>query len=321
MEATHLKILLKTRIQLIVGRQSMNIEFKEIGLEDRELFISYLKDENYSISDISFGNLYMWRRARKITYSVVAGNLLIQTTYEGQPPFYFFPIGKGDKLESIKLLFYYCQEHNHVLDFHSLELKNLDFLTRYFKLTSVLNRDRSDYVYSIPELIELSGRKYHGKKNHLNRFLQTYPDFKYSPIDINNAQVIKNTYEGWYGKLEDLKPGIAHEFVGICDVLDHWSALGLIGGVVSVGEKIIGFSFGELINENMAIIHVEKADSTVSGSYQIINQQLLKNGFNQQQYANREEDLGIEGLRKAKLSYKPVFLVDKYEAKILEPIS
>ncbi len=293
------------------------ITFKDITLKDKQIFETYLSQDQYQISDINFGNLYLWHKARKISYAILSDCLIIQTTYENKNPFYFFPIGKGDKLGAIKSLFTYAQTRGEVLEFHSLELENLDFLKAHFQLESFLNRDRSDYVYNISELINLSGRKYHKKKNHLNKFLQTYPHFSYEEITAQNANELNQTYQQWFEATPDPSDGLKNEFIGIQNALNHWNELDFIGGIVRIDGKIIAFSFGEVINEKMVVIHIEKADSSIHGAYQIINQQLLKNSFSKYEYANREEDLGIEGLRKAKMSYNPAFLVDKYEAKVL----
>ncbi len=297
------------------------MDFKEITLSDRDLIQSFLNVQDYQISDISFGNLFLWKSARKIAYTILQGCLVIQTTYANQMPFYFFPIGGGDKLGALHELLAYCRQHDQILEFHSLQKDWLEFLQAHFKLESFLNRDRSDYIYHIPELIALSGRKYHKKKNHLNKFLQTHPDFSYEAISAQNAMEVSESYQIWFEKAQDHSKGLQDERIGIKEVLKHWDCLHLKGGAVRVEGRIAGFSFGEEISKDMAVIHIEKADAEIPGAYQIINQQFLKNTFCHLLYANREEDLGIEGLRQAKMSYNPAFLVKKYEAKILEVLN
>lgn len=97
-------------------------------------------------------------------------------------------------------------------------------------------------------------------------------------------------------------------------MLENYESLDLKGGLIRVNGEIASFSFGEVLNEETALIHIEKARADIAGAYQIINQQLLLNEFSHLTYANREEDLGLEGLRRSKMSYNPVFLIDKYEA-------
>lgn len=289
------------------------LEFKEVELEDRGIIQKYLAQERFFISDVSFVNLFLWRKARKIAYAVVCDCLLIQTTYAGEKPFYFFPIGAGDKRRVVELLL----EQDSALEFHSLELVSVEFLREHFAgvFDFELNRDRSDYVYDVQELISLSGRKYHKKKNHLNKFLQTYPQFVFERISVENSAEVLGVWGEWFGMIESPSVGLVNENLGIVEVLGAWGELPIEGGLVRVDGRIVAFSFGEVMSEQMAVIHIEKADSSVAGAYQIINQQLLANVFSHVKYANREEDLGIEGLRRAKMSYNPVFLVEKYEAR------
>ncbi|MDO7252621.1 DUF2156 domain-containing protein [Helicobacter cappadocius] len=295
------------------------IEYKKISLEDKALFDSYLSKDFFYLSDISFGNLYIWHKAREISFSIIGKCLVIRTCYVGEKPFYFYPIAgdEKDKIECIKELIKDCEERGEKLEFHSLESMSLQVLQKYFdgQFTFKSNRDRSDYIYSIKELIELSGRKYHKKKNHLNQFLQNYPDFTYQSIDATNKNKVLSVWKKWFSQLQgEVSQGLKNENIGIINALSDYELLGLKGGFVSVGSDIVAFSFGEVINSEMVVIHIEKADSDYHGAYQIINQQLLLNEFNSFVYANREEDLGIEGLRRAKMSYNPVFLVEKFEA-------
>lgn len=289
------------------------LELKEVELEDRGIIQQYLAQERFFISDVSFVNLFLWRKARKIAYAVVCDCLLIQTTYAGENPFYFFPIGAGDKKRVVELLL----EQDSALEFHSLELVWVEFLREHFAgvFDFELNRDRSDYVYDVQELISLSGRKYHKKKNHLNKFLQTYPQFVFERISVENSAEVLGVWGEWFGMIEAPSVGLVNENLGIVEVLGAWGELLIEGGLVRVDGRIVAFSFGEVMSSEMAVIHIEKADSSVAGAYQIINQQLLANVFSHVKYANREEDLGIEGLRRAKMSYNPVFLVEKYEAR------
>ncbi|PAF46833.1 hypothetical protein BKH46_06360 [Helicobacter sp. 12S02634-8] len=297
------------------------ITYKQLSLEDKPLIESYLCQDFFYLSDVSFGNLYIWHTSRNISFCIVAGFLVIRTQYPQGKPFYFYPIGTGDKTQCVLALIEDSKARGERLEFRSLEARSVQELTLHFPdlFTFTPNRDRSDYVYSIKELIELSGRKYHKKKNHLNQFLQTYPDYSYTSIDPSNAPRVLQTWEEWYAlNQEGASEGLKNENLGIINALKNYHVLGLKGGFISVGGVIVAFSFGEAINQEMAVIHIEKANPQYHGAYQIINQQLLAHEFSEYLYANREEDLGIEGLRRAKMSYNPVFLVEKFEAVCLQ---
>lgn len=293
-----------------------NIIFQEISLNDKNLIDRYLKQENFMISDISFGNLFIWRLARKIKLCIISDCLIIETTYENQSPFCFFPIGLGDKKSALKTLNDYYKNKGQKLIFHSLEKKNIELLKEVFgdEISPILNRDRSDYIYRTKDLIELVGRKYHKKKNHLNRFLEEYKGFTFELIGENNLTELLKTWKKW-GKAGDDK-GLQNESKGIISVFKNYMNLGLLGGFLRYNGEIIAFSFGEIISKNLCIIHIEKADIKYKGVYQAINQQILLHCFKDITYVNREEDLGIEGLRKAKMSYNPEIILEKYEVTI-----
>ncbi|WP_104761360.1 DUF2156 domain-containing protein [Helicobacter cetorum] len=285
--------------------------FEKITLEHKDLFSRFLNAQKIVVSDVSFVNCFLWQHARLIKVAVIKDCLVIQTTYKNQKPFYFYPIGKNVN-ECIKELL--KLEKN--LEFHSLSLEQMESLKENFVgvFEFVYNRDRSDYVYSIEELIALKGKKYHKKKNHLNQFLKNYPDFVYEKISSKNKKEVLEISKEWFLKSATNDLGLINENKGIMSVLENYESLDLKGGLVRVDKEIVAFSFGEILNENTALIHIEKARLDIVGAYQIINQQLLLNEFSHLTYANREEDLGLEGLRRAKMSYNPVFFTDKYEA-------
>lgn len=292
--------------------QHVKIDFKEIELDDRELILSYLKQDSFMISDISFGNLFIWRLARKIEFAIIHECLVIKTTYTDKNPFFFFPIGAGNKHSCLEAISEYCGYLRIPLEFHSLEEKNIFIFREIFgNVEPVINRDRSDYIYLTKNLIELSGRKYHRKKNHLNRFFEEYRGFSFEEIDSHNLKELQDTWCLW--SQEQTDSSLIAESKGIVSVLQNYCALGFRGGLLRFDSKIIAFSFGEVTSSELCVIHIEKADIAYRGAYQAINHQLLFHCFNNIKYVNREEDLGIEGLRKAKMSYNPHIILDKYE--------
>lgn len=293
-----------------------NITFREISLNDKKLIDSYLHQEKFMISDISFGNLFIWHLARRIAFCVINDCLIIETTYENQPPFCFFPIGAGDKKTTLKTMYSYYKDRGQELILHSIEKHNIETLKEVFgnKILPTLNRNRSDYIYKTNDLIKLAGRKYHKKKNHLNRFFEEYKGFKFELIGESNLNELIKTWEKWDKAGSD--KGLQNESKGIINVFKNYTYLGLIGGLLRFNENIIAFSFGEIVSKDICIIHIEKADIQYHGAYQAINQQLLEHCFSDIIYVNREEDLGIDGLRKAKMSYNPEMILEKYEVII-----
>ena len=291
------------------------LNFTPITLESKSVIMPFLAQEDFMISDISFGNLYIWSCAREISYAIAHDTLIIQTKYEGNTPYFFYPIDAGDKIAALKAIESYTKASGVPLHFESLESKNAEAVKSTFPHLSIIAReDRFDYVYNVAELIALSGRKFHKKKNHLNQFLQSYESWRYEPISRRNVPEIIERANAWLAAHPAPTQALKLENIGIQNALNAFDALDLRGGVVRVDDEIVAFSFGEKISEKMVVIHIEKAATHITGAYQIINQQLLANEFSAFVYANREEDLGIEGLRRAKKSYNPAFMVEKYAA-------
>ncbi|WP_240329024.1 DUF2156 domain-containing protein [Helicobacter suis] len=288
------------------------MHFKPICLEDKSVVDAFLKQDDFLIADVNFTNLYLWRLAREISLCMAHGCLLIRTQYPQEKPFYFYPIGAGDKRAVLEELLH-TEEG---LEIRALQEKHKQELESFFPgvFGFQVQRDRFDYIYSVPELISLQGKKFHKKKNHLNAFLKSYPHFTYKPLLASNISKVKEALQSWHALDDSNDMGLEYEYQGILEVLAVYEQLHLQGGVIFLEERVASFSFGEKIQEKVAVIHIEKADPEIRGAYQMINQQLLKNAFADCELVNREEDLGIEGLRQAKMGYHPLFLLEKYHA-------
>jgi hypothetical protein len=176
------------------------------------------------------------------------------------------------------------------------------------------DRDNFDYVYLSKDLILLSGKKFHSKRNHINRFKSEY-SFEYVRIIPDMLNDCLEVYSDWLHEKDKLLPGMLGELDAIKAAITNMDVLGVKGGGIRIDGKLRAFSLGQLINEDMAVIHIEKANESFEGIYSVINQQFAEHEWSGVKYINREEDMGIEGLRKAKLSYRPVELIQKYVAK------
>lgn len=294
------------------------IAFKNISLESKDIFNHYLAKDNLIISDMSFANCFIWRNAREISFSEVQDCLVIQTRYEGKNPYIFYPIGSGDKREALIICKKHYEAQNLPLEIHALNTTQAGQIQTHYNIKPQENRDRFDYVYNVPELISLSGRKYHKKKNHLNFFLQEYKDFVFEEISPHNAKEIMQVNDRWFEANPNKTEGLKFENLGINDALRFYNELELKGGIIRINGNIEAFSFGEVLHgsledKKVALMHIEKANPQIRGIYQAINQQVLEYCFSECGFVNREEDLGIEGLRKAKLSYQPCTLLEKFE--------
>ena len=185
------------------------------------------------------------------------------------------------------------------------------------KFNITAERNNFDYVYLAQDLINLSGRKFHRKKNHLNAFKKEYPDAKYLPLTEEIIPKCREQLNIWYeAHKRDDNSYISYEQAAIHEIFDNFSAFKLKGGAILLNDKIVAFTFGEKLNSDTAVIHVEKADSNIRGIYAAINQNFVEHEWSDVIYINREEDMGIEGLRRAKSSYRPIKMVEKFNATL-----
>lgn len=296
------------------------MQWKPIDIEDKELLTHFFTSHKILVSDLTFTNLYLWHYARHIGWAILNDCLVIKTQYPNENPFIFYPIHKQNDLnckkQTLLQLQEICKAKGLTFSIHSLSRVDKEELESLLPDTFdfIYREDRSDYIYSTSELIELKGKKYHKKKTHLNRFVERYA-FTYEALGSENLNELIATYQSWFGKISDTaSDGLKNEYVGIIESLKQFSRLDFKGGILRVEGKIIAFSFGEPLNNDTAVIHIEKADIEYQGAYQAINREFLAHEWSAYPFVNREEDLGIEGLRKAKQSYQPLFLQEKFDA-------
>lgn len=297
------------------------IEFQGLQKEDKALLDSYFQSAYYENSHFNFTNLFMWREPYQIKWAEEAGILFMTCTWEGEL-LALQPFCAEEKYEeAIEKFIAYFAHAGKPLVFMGIEKKFADALSRYagaqFEIEA--DRDNWDYVYLAEKLITLSGRKLHSKKNHLNAFLKLYPHAEYLPITDEIITACKIELNNWYklrvqDEVDD--PFIAWERKAILEVLNDFDYFGLKGGAIRLDNRIVAFTFGEPLNTDTAVIHVEKADPDVRGAYPAINQGFVEHAWSEMTYINREEDMGHEGLRKAKESYKPEKMIEKFNARM-----
>lgn len=295
----------------------IKINFQELTINDKAIIDSFFKLSYHENAHLNFTNLFMWRKAYNIMWCIEDDILYFKAKYDDKE-FALQPLCTKERLfEAIDKLRVYFKENNIEFSLSGIEENVVESLKEYphgeFEFST--NRDDDDYVYNTTDLINLSGRKFHSKKNHLNSFRKNYPEAEYLPINNDIITLCKITINGWYKKRLALTPDdpfIGAERDAIIEVLNNFEQLKLKGGAIFLVNKVMAFTFGEQLNEDTAVIHVEKADPDIKGAYTAINQAFVANAWRDMTYINREEDMGIEGLRKAKESYRPVKMVKKF---------
>ncbi|MBP2633777.1 MAG: hypothetical protein H6Q70_4405 [Firmicutes bacterium] len=294
------------------------INFQLLAKEDKIIFDKFFKNRYYENSHSNFTNLFMWRSAYQIMWAIEDEVLYLKATWE-EEEFALQPFGPEEKMQqAIATWLAYFKDKKEPFFMYGVEKSMALQLEEYqgaeFEIEE--DRDNFDYVYYSEDLIHLAGRKYHSKKNHLNSFKKSYPEAEYKPITEELITQCKLNINGWYkkhGTFDD--PILTTERNAIIEVLNNFDYLNLQGGALIIDQRVVAFTFGEQLNTDTAVIHVEKADPDIRGAYSAINQGFVETAWSHLTYINREEDMGLEGLRKAKISYKPVKMIEKFNIK------
>jgi len=293
------------------------LNFKPIIMKDKDIFDKYLIPYTFNTCEYSFTNLIMWKNACAIQYTIFKNSLIIKKMDFDGTLHFMQPIGyrKEDLKEIVEILEGYKVEGEFDFLFKDAEEDFVSDLKDIFgdKYSIEEDRDNFDYIYESEKLISLSGKILHKKKNHLNYFIKNY---KYQDVEITD-ELIKPCMKAareWCCK-NSCRGYLLYELRAIEELLINRDKLNIIGMAIYVDGKISAFTLGEIVNENMAIIHVEKADSDIRGLYNYINRTFVEKYLKDIPYINREQDLGMEGLRKAKLTYAPSNFSKKYIIK------
>lgn len=297
------------------------IDFKPIKIEDKGKYDKLLFADGEKGCEYSFANLFLWGRQKIAT---VYDDIVFFSQFNRRTV-YPFPIGKSDKKAVISQLIEDSEQRGISLRITGLDEEEMNFINQAFpnKFRFHCDRDSYDYVYDINDLADLSGKKYDGKRNHIKKFYSLFCDAVIEPITADNIKDVEKMSDEWYAeKLEkDPESDFLMEKAALSKAFNHYAELGLEGIVIKSGDKILAFTMGSQISNNTFDIHFEKAVSNAQGAYAVINQAFakhLREKYPQVIYLNREEDMGIEGLRRAKLSYKPHHLVHKCWAHLME---
>ena len=269
-------------------------------------------------SDASFANIYLLRNKYSTKISRYKDFIIRKYSGKGARCGYTFPLGKGDVAKALAEIEKDAKECGERLQFAFVTEEQKEVLENAMPARFCYSSDAgdSDYIYLRSELASLSGKAFHKKKNHFSKFVRTYPDYKYYEIGACNIYDAQKVADAWYYEhLQDEDASQLAEYKAIKEALDNFEELGLIGGIIYVNDSPCAMTIASKINENTVDVHFEKAvgEYALNGGYAAINK-LFSEKLDGVTWLNREEDIGIEGLRKAKLSYRPKIMLKKYSA-------
>ena len=267
---------------------------------------------DYNSCEYSFTDLFNWGHVHQTEVARMNDYGVIRSGFKEFS--YLYPFGRGDVRPVIEEMVADARKNNVnftvslILEPMKQELQTI-FPGRF---TFTEERDYFDYIYERESLVELKGKKLHAKKNHLNAFKTSNPDWSFERITRENIDECWQMNQLWNEQNElSLGSGLLKERIALRSAFDHFFEEELVGGLIRTNGRIVAYSIGHPLNSDTFVVHFEKAFADVRGAYQMINQQFALHCCEGYRYINREDDTGLEGLRKAKLSYKPVFLIEK----------
>lgn len=300
------------------------LEFQPVTIDSLKEIDTYFPCQNYRTCDFTEGGLFMWASYFNYKYAVYKETLFVKGFAEDdmQDVSFAVPIGKMPLPEAIALLKHYCDERNIPLILSAVPRQAAVELQETFACEVTELRDWADYLYDAEALASLKGRKYNKKRNRVNKFKSTWPDFEYQPLTPANLPEVKDFFDRFERSIGKDSSLFDYEESMVNVVLDNYKCFNFEGGLLKAEGRTVAFSIGEIVNDTL-FVHIEKAFREYDGVYEVINQLFaddITRRYPQVAFINREEDVGDEGLRQAKLSYNPVEILNKYNIEILAPL-
>lgn len=298
------------------------INFKNVELSDKKWLEPLIEAADMSGCHQNFTNIFAWSEIYKYRVAQV-DNYLVVKGFLNDLTYYFYPAGWGDIKSVIEAMKKDASACGHEFVISGVSPENMLMLKGLYPDNFEYQEMRYgfDYVYLLDKLVTLAGNKLHSKRNHINRFKKDN-SWNFEPISSENLGECWEMNVEWckaHGSNDEDQ--LAKENCAVRRCFKNFKELGLEGGLIRSNDRVIAYTMGEKLNSDTYVIHIEKAFGDIQGAYQMINREFaafIQQNHPQMVYVNREEDMGLEGLRKAKLSYYPVKMEEKYIARFFE---
>ncbi len=291
------------------------INFKQITLFDKRDIDACFENNTYRACDFCFTNLYSWNVKFKTVFAIIHRTIFLRFQDSDGQLYYMMPIGKMPLKESFSLIMQDAADNKIPFQMKGISVRMWEIIQQempgMFRYLPDKNND--EYIYLSEKLITLSGKKLQAKRNHINRFKADNPDWEYFPLtskaELDECSMMLDEWEEvTISKIDFSK---RFDYIATKIMLENFEYLQLRGGAIRVNGRIVAFSIGEPLTADSFVVHVEKAFGDMNGAYTIINQQFIEHEASEFTYINREEDMGIDNLRKAKMSYYPDILLEE----------
>ena len=290
------------------------LDFQKVTYENAHELTDYFKQLPWRITDCTVGTTAMWAEYYQTEYAVVEGFLVLKYTETDGELCFSVPMGEGDPSAALNAVAQCARELGLPLVFGTVPEEMLPLIIDHFGCEVRVAHDPAwdDYLYDKTDIITLKGRRYNTQRNHINKFLKTYGGYEFEPITAENLPEVREFFHNFMTHEDTISEDMTEERVLTMEVLDHYEKLGMTGGVVRVQGKVVALSIGEVVGDTL-FVHIEKCRRDYGGGYPVINQEFARHNDSETlRYVNREEDVGLPGLRQAKRQYGPIKMVRKY---------
>jgi hypothetical protein len=297
------------------------LDLKPIMIADRESVQSFFYKSNFRNCDFSFSNIYMWKHLYNTLFAIEDDFLYFRFQSTRDLPGYLFPLGEGDLKKALERICEDARKRITPLRLYAITPEMFDLIENALpgQFIYETGRDWYEYIYASADLISLVGKKYQAKRNHINKFKRTY-QWEYLPITREIIPECVELYERWCAENGGCnnEQSLIEERIATQKAFNSYEKLELTGGALRINGEILAYSYGQPLGKDTFGVHAEKCLYEIDGGFTMINQQFAEHNCAAYTYINREEDLGLESLRKAKMSYHPAILLEKGYVRMKE---
>lgn len=302
------------------------LTFHVVTMADKAWIEPLLALEPTCACEYNFATLFLWEApfSKRITR---CGDRLVVRLFEGAEVLYLYPVGGGPLGPVLEEMEADARAQGAPLRMICVPQEFCGRLEEALPGRFAFEPDRNawDYIYDVDKLADLKGKKLHAKRNHINRFNDNWPDWMFEPLTAKNLAECQAMVEVWFARRDsEMEAGgksrLSDENDAVGIALENFDALGLEGGLIRADGQVLAFTIGDRQSEDCYAIHFEKAFDDIQGAYPAINREFVRHvraKYPEVKWINREDDVGLEGLRKAKLSYYPDILLEKYTATLI----
>lgn len=289
-------------------------DLADLDVEHKPAIDALCADLKPQTSELTFTNLYIWRHAYAARITRLDDVVCIFSLRpDPEDSFLLPPLGEHASAEHVRECLQWMAEQGHdpkLARIDRVQMERLGITDDAYDIAE--DRDNSDYIYRVADLIALEGDGLADKRHHVERFSKRF-SYEYRDITPDLVPGCQWLQQLWCDEKHcDLHSSLRAEARAINEVLEKLDGLDVTGGAMLVNDRVQAFSLGEPLNDDTVVIHIEKASPDLHGAFQVINQQFLAHAWADWEYVNREQDLGIRGLRQAKESYQPHHMVEKF---------